>query len=781
MNETPKTGLGPAFRNLMHKPNAAVDWVWRRLAAFSRATTLRARVVLLVVALFVVGIWGLALSITLALERDLTKLLSASISAETNNLAADLDRDIRLYVEVLTRLAESLTPEMLADPARLNRALDHFSDSSAIVPAACFVANRNGIITAGYPEHSVQVGATIKDSRYFGQVIATGAPVIGEPILAGPARLPSALPIAVPVHGAGGATIGVLVATVLHSDPLLFGQTEHARIGQTGWILVISPKDRMIIAATDRRRIGSFLPGHGVIPLLDRRLEEGYEGPGVTRASIGPEVMTVTRKMATTGWVVNAAVPTAEIFEPIVSLKRRIYLAALLISLAMVLILRHFLGRQFAPLAQAGSAMRRMTDGETPMTTIPVIRPDEIGDLIASFNRLVAERARLEQSLQAEIVERKQAHDALRESTNRIEGIYQSVGDGIITMDAQQRIVLFNAAAERIFGYTAAEMIGQPLSVLLPERFRSQHEENVRGFGASDQGSRVMGAYRLISGLRSGGVEFPVEASVSQSGDSPGKLFTVILRDITERKQAEQMREQLVRRLEQLSERLTTAQEEERRHIAHELHEELGQELTTLKLYLQMIAPGSAATEAGTPREQAIAAAVHALERIRKLVLDLEPPELAAFGLYAAVRTYCQQQLIEGGWNLHLDAPKPDARAPRNVERACFRVLQEALSNVLHHAKASEVWVTVLQGNDELELTVRDNGTGFFRNGGIDDSPHERGGLGLFGMQIRAKPAGGSVEINSTPGAGTVVRAVFPLHRAAAAAEDTAQADSQTA
>ena len=751
------------FRIKIVKPYAAAARLRRSAAAFSGSMSLKARVVLLVVAMFVVGIWGLALSITLALERDLTQLLAADVANETIGVAADLDRDVRLYIGALTRLAASITPEMLADPAQIDRTMDQFADVSVIAPSACFFANRNGIVTAGYPERAAPVGTSVADSSHFRQAVASGLPVIGEPVLAASARSQSMLPIAIPVRDRSGATAGALIGSVLLADPNLFGQLEHTRIGRTGWLLVITPKDRRIIGATDSSRIGTSLPGHGVIPLLDRRIEEGYEGPGITRASIGVEVMTVTRRMETTGWIVNAAVPTAEIFAPIVPLKRRIYLAALVISLAAALILRHFLGRQFAPLAQAGGAMRRMTAREIPMTEIAVTRKDEIGELIASFNRLVAERSRLERSLQSEIVEHRQANDALRESTEQFQGIYQSVGDGIISIDAQQRIVLFNSAAERIFGYAAAEIIGQPLNILLPERFRPQHEEHIRRFDADGRDSRAMGAYRRIYGLRRSGEEFPIEAAVSQSGVSPNKLLTVILRDITERRQAEQVREKLVRQLESLSGRLAAAQEEERRQIARELHEELGQELTALKLYLQMLAPYSGGTEAGSPHEQATAVTVHAMERIRKLVLDLEPPELAAFGLYAAVRTYCEQQLAGGGLNLHIDAPRPAGRAPRPVERACFRVLQEALSNVLQHAKASEVWIDLHQGLDELELSIRDDGIGFDRNAIRDENRQEGGSLGLFGMQMRAKPVGGVVEIKSTPGAGTEVRAIFPL------------------
>jgi PAS domain S-box-containing protein len=725
--------------------------------------TLKARVVLLVVVMLIAGIWGLALSVTLALQRDLTEMHSASLSAEIVSVAADLDHDVKLQIDVLVRLAATLTPEIQGDPSKLDHALDQFADTSVIVPDVCFVADRNGIVTARYPGRAVSLGASVGDLGYFREVIASGKPVIGAPVLAGSVQKRPAVPIAVPLRDAHGVTVGALVGLVALSDPMMLGQFQHTRIGEHGYFLVMSPKDRLILAAPDPSRILQQLPPKGVIPLLDRRLKEGFEGPGILVSSLGVEHLGVARKMATTGWMVLAAVPTEEIFAPIENFKRWVYLAALLISLAIAVILRFFLARQFAPLAQAGGAMRRMTEGEIPLAVIPVTRQDEIGELIANFNRLVAERNRLDQSLQGEIIQRKHANDALIESACRLDGIYQSVADGIISVDAQQRIVLFNAAAERIFAYSAAEMIGQPLSLLLPQRFRPQHEEHMRNFDSTGQTIRRMGTYGLVYALRRSGEEFPVEAAVSQSGFPPNKLFTVILRDITERRQAEQMRERLMRQLELLSERFATAQEEERGNIAYELHEELGQELTTLKLYLQMLAPGSGGTGAETPHKEALAVATHATERVRKLVLDLEPRELADFGLHAAVYTYCQRQAAPGGWNLHIDVPTPLVRAPRAVERACFRVLQEALSNVRHHAQATEVWVHVHQGADILELWIRDNGVGFNRDALRDENRRGGGGLGLFGMQIRAKHVGGAVEIKSTAGAGTEVRAVFPL------------------
>ncbi len=134
---------------------------------------------------------------------------------------------------------------------------------------------------------------------------------------------------------------------------------------------------------------------------------------------------------------------------------------------------------------------------------------------------------------------RRRAVAALQESENRLFGIINSAMDGIITIDQQQRIRLFNPAAERLFGYSANEVIGQTLDRLLPERFYAAHSEHIRAFGLTSATSRHMGEGGAIYGRRANGKEFPMEASISQVEVGGRKLFTVILRDITERKRTE--------------------------------------------------------------------------------------------------------------------------------------------------------------------------------------------------------------------------------------------------
>ena len=150
-----------------------------------------------------------------------------------------------------------------------------------------------------------------------------------------------------------------------------------------------------------------------------------------------------------------------------------------------------------------------------------------------------------------DITERKLAETALRRSQQQLAAVIGSAMDAIITVDDQQRVVLFNAAAERMFLVTSGEAMGQPLGRFIPERFRSAHHNHIQDFGRTNVTKRSMGTLGALFGLRSDGREFPLEASISQIESDGKKLYTVILRDITERKRSEEEVHKLHEQLEQ--------------------------------------------------------------------------------------------------------------------------------------------------------------------------------------------------------------------------------------
>ena len=228
-------------------------------------------------------------------------------------------------------------------------------------------------------------------------------------------------------------------------------------------------------------------------------------------------------------------------------------------------------------------------------------------------------------------------------------------------------------------------------------------------------------------------------------------------RDITERRRAEEA-------TRGYSRRLIEAQEEERQRIARELHDQIGQILTAVRFNLHAVHRLCPNTEAALQAEDGIRVLDEALEQVRNLSLDLRPSLLDDLGLVAALGWYLDSQVKRTGLRpeLRADLPYVDVRFAREIETACFRIAQEAVTNVARHAQATRVTVRLQMEENNLCLIVEDNGTGFDQR---LVRPYVSGAatLGLQGMQERAEAVGGSLWIGQRSPAGTEVIAKFPI------------------
>lgn len=382
-----------------------------------------------------------------------------------------------------------------------------------------------------------------------------------------------------------------------------------------------------------------------------------------------------------------------------------------------------------------------------------------LGALESRTAELLQARTAAEAAIQARLdAERKQAEAALLERERRFNALFEESLEANFLIAPDGRIVDANPEACRLFGRSADEFRALDTDAILdladPKLAAALDEQQRTG--------RFRGELAMV---RRDASRFDCEVSSTTFKDQNGLDQThLIVRDITGRRRAERERERLVTRLELLAERLATVQEDERRGIGYTLEEQLGQELATLKVHLQVMEGRSGADQSDPHLQGALRIATRALERVQGLSHELARRRLDEAGLNAALRAHCAQQAAAAGLTIHIDAPAPEERPPLNVERACFRVMQEALANALRHARASGVWVSLQQSADELALCVRDNGTGF--NVTALRRVEDYTKLGLLNMEQRAKHAGGRLLIQSAPGAGTEIRAVFPLRAA---------------
>jgi PAS domain S-box-containing protein len=350
-------------------------------------------------------------------------------------------------------------------------------------------------------------------------------------------------------------------------------------------------------------------------------------------------------------------------------------------------------------------------------------------------------------------------HDILTEqnAAARLAGLLDSAMDGIVSVDDAQRIVLYNRAAEKMFGWTAEEVRGQSLDTLIPDRFRGGHGQQVRRFGATGTTSRRMGDNTVLYARHKSGSEFPIDASISQLNTPEGKLYTVILRDVTERVRS---REELAT----FAAESAGVREQEKSRIARELHDELAQMLTALKMdtiWMRDHLPrdGAAAQEKIT---QMLAMLDAAVASTRRIAADLRPLVLDDLGLVAAIEWAAQNFTQRTGVPCRL-AVDETLELDEPYATGVFRIVQESLQNIAKHARASEAVVELRRQDEALVLRVQDDGIGF-RLG----DPRKPQSLGLVGLRERAHLLQGEIRIDSSPGAGTRVDARIPIQGGAA-------------
>ena len=360
----------------------------------------------------------------------------------------------------------------------------------------------------------------------------------------------------------------------------------------------------------------------------------------------------------------------------------------------------------------------------------------------------------------ADIHELHESAERAQESQLRLQGIVDSAMDAIISIDEAQKITLFNRAAERIFGYDAREVLGQPLTMLMPDRFQTRHPTHVEGFGHTGISSRPMMSQRIVSAMRKGGEEFPIDASISQSSLGHGRIFTVILRDVSIRERTQRELAQAREDLRELSVASRTAREQENSRISRELHDELGQNLTSLKMDLAWL-------EANTPAEDdRVRKTLTAMRSVldstvaatRRISADLRPLMLDDLGLAAALEWLAEETSRRHGFEVSLEVDDLSANIAEPLASQIYRIVQESLTNAGRHAAARNVRVHLRAIGPEIHLDVQDDGRGI-----SPDDLRKKGSFGLVGVRERVYILAGAVEMRGDPGRGTAIHVRLPI------------------
>lgn len=335
----------------------------------------------------------------------------------------------------------------------------------------------------------------------------------------------------------------------------------------------------------------------------------------------------------------------------------------------------------------------------------------------------------------------------------RMAAIIQSSSEAIITLDEQQRIVMFNPAAEHVLRCSAMDAIGTSIDRFIPARYREGHHKHVERFGETGVTQRKMGRQQpVLVGLRADGEEFPIEASIAQVNDAQGRLYTVMLRDVTERVRAEDALKASRQELRELSANLQNVREDEKTRIARELHDDLGQQLTALKMDLSSVEQSLAEVPSAPPLVLAQLTGMRRLidstvGSVRRIAADLRPVMLDDLGLLPAIDWLLNDFTTRYGIEIERRIEPGDLSFSKNGATTIFRIVQEALTNVARHAEATRVSIALVAEDDQCVLRIADNGRGV-RDPQATEGHGEKS-FGLLGIRERVHILGGSVSIDT--------------------------------
>jgi diguanylate cyclase (GGDEF)-like protein/PAS domain S-box-containing protein len=483
-------------------------------------TSLKTRIPLFSLLIFLIGIWSLAFYASITLRRDMQHMLGEQQLSTVAQVANRVNQELTNRLRVLQIVAEKISPDLMKQPTRLEAVMREYPVFLDGFNGGTLVTGIDGVAITS-TQHAVDHGNLDRvDTDSLAAALKQGQLAIGQPVIGKNSHEPI-LSMAVPIRNARGQVIGALSGNIKLTQPGFLDVISRSQYGQSGGYVLVAPQYRMIITASDKRRVMEVLPSRGVNPTLDRFID-GFEGNEIFINPVGVEVLTSVKRIPVAGWYVAVALPTAEAFAPIYDLQQRMLLAASLLALLAGGLTWWLLRRQMAPLEATAKTLASLAEKHEPLHPLPVKRADEVGKVISGFNRLL-----IDMSLQ-----QKELHD----SEERYRTVFQTIPDAVsITRLSNGSYLEVNQGFLNLFGWSRDEVLGktsQDLSIWLhwDDRELLMHAIQKDGYCESLEVEFISKDGQTITALVSA-------KAITLNGEH---CLLSVTRDITERKTAQE-------------------------------------------------------------------------------------------------------------------------------------------------------------------------------------------------------------------------------------------------
>jgi signal transduction histidine kinase len=349
--------------------------------------SLKTRITVTTLTIFVIGIWVLTLYTSRMLQEDLQRLLGEQQFSTATLIAAEINQDLSDRLRALEIVAQRISEAELRNPAAMQAFLEQRPILATLFNAGNYITGGDGKAIASLPVSVSRVGVNYMERDHIAAALKQGKPAISEPVLGKVLHKP-VFAMAVPIRSAQGNVVGTLAGVIDLSVPNFLDRISENRYGMTGGYVIADIRHKLFVTATDKRQILRPFPTPGLNPLFDRYIG-GYEGYGTVSDTSGLEVLSAARQIPVAGWLIVARMPVEEAFAPIRALQRRMLLASLLLTIMMGGLIWWILKRQLAPMTSAARTLNAFTDAPDSLEALPIVRKDEIGDLVGGFNRLL--------------------------------------------------------------------------------------------------------------------------------------------------------------------------------------------------------------------------------------------------------------------------------------------------------------------------------------------------------------------------------------------------------